>query len=123
MHECLIFTGNTKLLAIYIEPPADVKGVPQKYTIHCVTVKDLMTVQLSLGLKNYAYMPNRTSSINNDMNDHILVVSWEADKVLMDSTEFIAQGLTKNNGDHGWTCTNEVESLLQTYIRGYIIKK
>ena len=29
--------GNKVLSAIYIEPPADVRSVPQNYTIHCIT--------------------------------------------------------------------------------------
>ena len=119
-YECLIFTGSTKILAIYIEPPADVRSVPQNYTVHCITVKNSKTVLMSLGQKS-VYMPNDTSSIiNSDMGDHTLAISWGADRVLMDSTEIVAQGVTKNNGDHGWTCTDEMDSFLQTYIKGYI---
>ena len=44
-------TDNTVLSAIYIEPPTDMRSVPQNYTIHCITIgqrPDRITVEVFL---------------------------------------------------------------------------
>ena len=112
-----MITGNTELLAIYIEPPADVRSITQSYTVLCITVQNSVTVRLFR--ENSVFM---TSDIINDDDMHTVEVIWRADEVLRESTEFIAQGLTKYNGDHDWACRiSDTSSSLQTYIRGYIL--
>ena len=127
------------LLAIYIEPPADVRSVPQNYTIHCITTGQNsgdITVGIFLerhgqfyyntktaAVQGYSQTPSLIKTLNSRTlaYDYSVVVTWRADQVEMDSTEFDQQGLTKHNGDHDWACG--VDSIkgyddLQTYIRG-----
>ena len=144
MYECLIFAGNTVLSAIYIEPPADVRSVPQNYTIHCITTgqsTSSITVELFLErhgntyydptintnvppVSGYNQHPPPPSILNsaNHTYDYSEEVVWRADRVEVDETEFSAQGFTKHNGDHDWACgVNYVGGGyddLQTYIRG-----
>ena len=109
------------LLAIYIEPPADVRSVPQNYTVHCTTVKDLMNVQLVLENSVYVQVLKK-HLINTNMDDHTFVVSWNGDEVPMKSTNKLLTDSTELRliGDHDWACMSQMDSPLQTYIRGYI---
>ena len=105
------------LLAIYIEPPADVRSVTQSYKVLCITVQNSETVQFLQ--ESSVFVPKFNCMPTNEDNLHTVEVSWRADKVLRESTEFVAQGLTKYNGDHDWACrTSDATLLLQTYIRG-----
>ena len=130
------------LSAIYIEPPADVRSVPQNYTIHCITTgqnTSSITVGLFLeqhGNKHYdqpqfpppvsAYnqYPPPPSTLNSATltYDYSEEVVWRADRVEVDSTEFTEQGLTRYSGDHDWACVVYTVgggyNDLQTYIRG-----
>ena len=130
------------LLAIYIEPPADVRSVPQNYTIHCITTghsTSSITVGLFLELHGNSYYdqpqfpppvsgynqhPPPPSTLNSTtlIYDYSEEVVWRADRVEVDGTEFSAQGLTKYNGDHDWACGVSIVGGgyddLQTYIRG-----
>ena len=140
MYICYIFlnAANQIKSAIYIEPPADVKSVPQSYTVHCITAgfrNDLFTVELALENMYYTN-PNNPPPVSgyNQHPDHSVLnsdtftydyseeVVWRADTVVVDGTEFSDRGLTKYNGDHDWAChvniTDGGKYVLQTYIRG-----
>ena len=133
-------TGNTVLSAIYIEPPADVRSIPQSYTIHCITVgKKSSDINVGMYLERhgqsyynfqvppvlgYYQNPPYRNTLNSTTltYDYSEEVVWRADRVEDDSTEFNKQGLTKYNGDHDWACgvnypTSRYDDL-QTYIRG-----
>ena len=108
-------TDNTVLSAIYIEPPTDMRSVPQNYTIHCITIgqrPDRITVEVFLE----KYDENETNgteatTYNQSLSDPVLLdtttntydysteVSWSADKVETTATEFSDYGLTRHNGD------------------------
>ena len=148
VYECLVFTDNTVLLAIYIEPPADVRSVPQNYTIHCITTGQ-STSSITVGLflerhgnsyydsmfttnvppvSGYNQTPPPPSTLNSATHtyDYSEEVVWRADRVEVDGTEFSAQGLTKYNGDHDWACGVSIAGGggyddLQTYIRGEVV--
>ena len=135
---------NTVLSAIYIEPPADVRSVPQNYTIHCITTgqsSNNITVGMFLERHGNNYYNSSTVPVLgysqdppllNTLNSATLTydyseeVVWRADRVEVDSTEFNEQGLIKYNADHDWACgfnyptdnSNKPDYDLQTYIRG-----
>ena len=137
-----MLTDNTVLAAIYIEPPADVRSVPQNYTIHCITTGE-STSSIIVGLfverqgNAHHYSPNRTPPVSG-YNQTLPVVStlnsttltydyseevvWSADKVVVQASEFEGQGLSRLNGDHDWACaypsTSPHTDVVQTYIRG-----
>ena len=132
-------TYGSPLLAIYIEPPADVRRVPQNYTVHCITkglLTNILNVELNLEVHHrfiyYAKtVPGRNHHLvpmilddNLVLYDYTAEVVWRADIVVVNGTEFSDQGLTKYNGDHDWACHVDVDSNfkddseLQTYIRG-----
>ena len=131
---------NTVLSAIYIEPPADVRSVPQNYTIHCITTgqsSSNITVGMFLEkhgqdyytgnvppVLGYSQDPPLLNTLNSATltYDYSEEVVWRADRVEVDGTEFNEQGLTKYNADHDWACgvsypTSGYDDL-QTYIRG-----
>ena len=123
---------NKVLSAIYIEPPADVRSVPQNYTIHCITTgqsSSNITVGMYLERHGYSYFNSSYYVLGYDeiLNSTTLTydyseeVVWRADRVVVDSTEFKEHGLTKYNADHDWACgvnhSDKYEDL-QTYIRG-----
>ena len=140
-------SDNTVLSAIYIEPPADVRSVPQNYTIHCITTgqsSSNITVGMFLERHGPAYYTgnvppvlgyNQTPPLLNTLNSATLTydyseeVVWRADRITVNTndTEFNEQGLTEYNADHDWACrvdypnpTSEYDDL-QTYIRGEIV--
>ena len=143
-----MLTGNTVLLAIYIEPPADVRNVPQNYTIHCITTGQ-STSSITVGLflerhgKCYYIQPQFSPPVSgynqhpppSTLNSTTLTydyseeVVWRADRVEVDGTEFSDQGLTKYNGDHDWACGVNISDRggdyddLRTYIRGEYFMK
>ena len=133
VYECLVFTDNTVLLAIYIEPPADVRSVPQNYTIHCITTGQNdtnITVELYLEKRPTrnkdlsSYHTNLTSFLTLNATTQTLDYSevrvWYADRTVVDATRFSGHGgLTEYNGDHDWTCEVVKNKDLSTYIRGY----
>ena len=54
--DTLLFAGNTVLLAIYIDPPTDVKSVPQNYTIHCITTgQNSSNITVGMFLESHAW--------------------------------------------------------------------
>ena len=131
---------NTVLSSIYIEPPADVRSVPQNYTMHCITTGQTssnITVGMFLErhgqdyytgnvppVLGYSQDPPLLNTLNSTTHtyDYSEEVVWRADRVVVDSTEFNEQGLTKYNGDHDWSCGVSYNTSgyddLQTYIRG-----
>ena len=127
-------SGNTVLLAIYIDPPVDVKTVPQNYTIHCITTgqnSSNTTVGMFLESRGNSYYNNQippvlgyteTPSllmITNETYHYYSQVVWQANSVVTDSTDFSEEGLAKYNGDHDWSCQIETYNYsLQTYITG-----
>ena len=137
----VIGTESTTLAAIYIDPPTDMKSVPQSYTLHCITTgQNTSSITVGLFLETHSqmyYTPPRlvpvsgysqvlpTVSTLNSVTftyDYSEEVVWSADKVVEDATEFRAQGVSKYNGDHDWACRvdypdGEYDDL-QTYIRG-----
>ena len=132
---------NTVLSAIYIDPPADVRSIPQSYTIHCITTgwSDSNTaVGIFLERHGQSYydkivppvlgfngIPPNMSILNSAKQtyDYYETVVWRADRVEVDETEF-NESFTKYNGDHDWACRFVYPMLpekyedLQTYIRG-----
>ena len=137
--------GNSVLSAIYIEPPADVRRVPQNYTIHCITTGEIISsiiVGLFLERRSRAYYdkwnrppppvsgyiqtPPVVSTLNSSTltHDYSEEVVWSADRVENLDTEFGTQGLSQYNGDHDWACAVDYPNhpphfaTLQTYIRG-----
>ena len=136
---------NSVLAAIYIEPPADVRSVPQNYTIHCITTGE-NTSSIIVGLfldrrerahydhedhppppvLGYVQNPSVVGTLNSATltHDYSEEVVWSADRVVNYDTEFDAQGLSKQNGDHDWACAVDYPNqtphfaTLQTYIRG-----
>ena len=137
-----MLTGNTVLAAIYIEPPADVRSVPQNYTIHCITTgRSTSSITVGLFLErrgNFHYFVrnnpapvsgyNETPPVVKTLNSATLThdyseeVVWSADRVVEDASEFELQGLSRHNGDHDWACaypsTSPHSDDIQTYIRG-----
>ena len=129
------------LSAIYIDTPADVRSIPQSYTIHCITtglIDSDINVEIYLerhgghyystqipAVQGYNETPPSTSILNSATNTYAYseTVVWSADKVVVDRTDFDDIGFTKYNGDHDWACRVEFMSGkpfedLQTYIRG-----
>ena len=116
------------LLAIYIEPPADVRSVPQNYTVHCITTSTgLQNKRDNVHVVSLELLGRNLGVFQSTLNDATFTydyseeVVWRAEKVIMQSTEFSDQGLTKYNGDHDWACkvdTNGHNYDLQTYIKG-----
>ena len=136
MHECLIFTGNTVLSAIYIEPPADVRSVPQNYTIHCITTGQ-STSSITVGLflekheKSYYYdqlQPQNISSLsgystvsNTSLTyDFSEVIAWGTNIVEMEEPKIKDDQEIKEkyDGDHHWVCHVNSNETLETSIRG-----
>ena len=136
-----MFAGNTVLLAIYIDPPVDMKSVPQNYTIHCITTgqsSSNITVGMFLEahgqcyysvivppVMGYSQIPPTVNTLNSatlTYYDYSEEVVWRADRTEFDETEFDEQGFTKYNADHDWACRvdNPISGYddLQTYIRG-----
>ena len=129
------------LEAIYIEPPADVRSVPQNYTVHCITTgQDTSNITVGLFLEThgnsyynqaqftppvsgYNQVPPVVSTLNNSSltHDYSEEVVWSADTVEEEATEFSDQRMSRHNGDHDWACGvnhNGGYDDLQTYIRG-----
>ena len=136
-----LFADNTVLLAIYIDPPSDVKAVPQNYTIHCITTGQSssdITVGMFLErhaqnfyngtnippVMGYSQIPPTVNTLNSATltYDYSEEVVWRADRTEFDETEFDEQGFTKYNADHDWACRVDKPISgyddLQTYIRG-----
>ena len=133
-----MFAGNTVLLAIYIDPPSDMKTVPQNYTIHCITTEQSssnITVGMFLEVHGQSYynvkvppvmgysqIPPTVNTLNSASltYDYSEEVVWRADRTEFDGTEFYEQGFTKYNADHDWACgvNDPITDDLQTYIRG-----
>ena len=125
-------SGNRVLLAIYIDPPVDVKSVPQNYTIHCITTSSNINVKMFLESHGNSYYNNQIPPVLGYNETPPLLMStsgtchyyseevvWQANSVVTDSTDFSEEGLTKYNGDHDWSCQVETHNnYLQTYIRG-----
>ena len=138
-----MLTDNTVLTAIYIEPPADVRSVPQNYTIHCITTGQ-NTSSITVGLfverrgNDYYYVRKaapppvlgyneilpvvvtlNSTTLTHDYSEEVV---WSADTVVMDATAFEGQGLSRYNGDHDWACAYPSHlphfDVVQTYIRG-----
>ena len=134
-----LLADNTVLLAIYIDPPTDVKSVPN-YTIHCITTgQSSSNITVGMFLERhgqsyysvvdppvigYSQIPPTVNTLNSatltyDFSEQVV---WRADRTEFDETEFEEQGFTKYNADHDWTCgvsypiNGYVD--LQTYIRG-----
>lgn len=137
----IICTDNTVLSAIYIEPPADIRSIPQSYKIHCITTgwnRSNSTVGIYLERHGQSYYNAQIPAVlgynqeppcvhtlnitNLTYYDYSEEVVWRADRVEFDQTEFNEQGLTNNNGDHDWACGVHYSTKgyddLQTYIRG-----
>ena len=132
-----LFADNTVLLAIYIDPPVDMKSVPQNYTIHCFTTgQSSSDINFGMFLERhgqsyydhvvppvigYSEIPPTVNTLNstNLTYDYSEEVVWRADRTEFDETEFGEQGFTKYNADHDWACVvNYLYDDLQTYIRG-----
>ena len=137
-----MFADNTVLLAIYIDPPSDMKSVPQNYTIHCITTGQSnsdITVGIFLErhaqnfyngtniippVIGYSQIPPTVNTLNSTTltYDYSEEVVWRADRTEFDETEFDDLGFTKYNADHDWACRvdNPISGYddLQTYIRG-----
>ena len=131
--------GNTVLSAIYIEPPADVRSVPQNYTIHCITTgQSSSNITVGMFLERHSqqyYIGNvppvlgysQDPPLLNTLNratltyDYSEEVLWRADRIEVDLTEFNDQGHTEYNAEHDWACGvtySRGYDDLQTYIRG-----
>ena len=134
--------GSTVLTVIYIEPPADVRSVPQNYTIHCITTGRITSSvfvdlflethgnihynkpQFTPPVSGYNQVPPVVSTLNSTTltYDYSEEVVWSADTVVVEGSEFSDQGLLSDNGDHDWECgvfyLNGRYNDLQTYIRG-----
>ena len=120
---------NTLLSAIYIEPPVDVRSVPQNYTVHCITTGKMFRPEdITVKLFSEKYETNSTGLILSTpvlkdsatkTFDYFTEVSWSADKVETTATEFSDHGFTQFNGDHDWICSiQEKNEFLRTYIKG-----
>ena len=101
----LAFTDNTVLSAIYIEPPADVRSVPQNYTIHCITTGQTssnITVGMFLErhgqdyyignvppVLGYSQDPPLLNTLNSTTltYDYSEEVVWRADRVEVDRAQ------------------------------------
>ena len=129
----LLIGSNTVLSAIYIEPPADVRSVPQNYTVHCITTGQ-STSSITVGLflerhgKSYHYdqlQPQNISSLSeySTLSDTSLtydfseVITWGMSIGEMEESE-ISGDQEIYNGDHHWVCHVNSYETLQTYIRG-----
>ena len=104
MNQCLCCVlGNLVLFAIYIEPPADVRSVPQNYTIHCITsgvTSSTITVKMYLEnhensdytaqspppVLGYSMRPLSPTTLNETdlIFDYSEEVVWRADTVVVD---------------------------------------
>ena len=130
----IFIADNTVLSAIYIEPPVDVRKIPQSYTIHCITTgqkgSNIMAVGVFLERHGQSYYNNNVPPVlgycqtprTTRTYDYSEEVVWKADRTEFDQTEFSKLGLTKYNADHDWACGINYSISgyddLQTYIRG-----
>ena len=79
---------NTVLSAIYIEPPADVRSVPQNYTIHCIT-----TGQSSSNITVGIFLERHGNSYYNNSNVPP-VLGYSQDPPLLNTLNSVSLNMT-----------------------------